>query len=361
MWPNNALTDRLGIELPIIQAPMAGAATPALAAAVSNAGALGSLGFGTSSIAAIGEQVDAFSNRSNRALNWNFFCHPEPAEIEARSAAMRERLAPIFAERGLPSPAVPSSPFASFGSDHLALIESRRPRIVSFHYGLPASDLLAAVKTTGAVVMCSATSVAEARLLAEGGADVIIAQGAEAGGHRGTFTGLAVTRHAGTMALVPQIVDAVDRPVVAAGGITDGRGIAAALMLGASAVQMGTAFLFCPESQVSAAHRRALAEARDDSTRLTRLFSGKPARSLINELMERLEDVEDQAAPFPIQTSLIAPLRQEDGQWSSLWAGQAAALGRQMPATDLVKKLAEEVERLLRRESTVIPPAGEPA
>jgi nitronate monooxygenase len=361
MWPNNALTDRLGIELPIIQAPMAGAATPALAAAVSNAGALGSLGFGTSSIAAIGEQLDAFSNRSNRALNWNFFCHPEPAEIEARSAAMRERLAPIFAERGLPSPAVPSSPFASFGSDHLALIESRRPRIVSFHYGLPASDLLAAVKTTGAVVMCSATSVAEARLLAEGGADVIIAQGAEAGGHRGTFTGLAVTRHAGTMSLVPQIVDAVDRPVVAAGGITDGRGIAAALMLGASAVQMGTAFLFCPESQVSAAHRRALAEARDDSTRLTRLFSGKPARSLINELMERLEDVEDQAAPFPIQTSLIAPLRQEDGQWSSLWAGQAAALGRQMPATDLVKKLAEEVERLLRRESTVIPPAGEPA
>lgn len=361
MWPNNALTDRLGIELPIIQAPMAGAATPALAAAVSNAGALGSLGFGTSSIAAIGEQVDAFSNRSNRALNWNFFCHPEPAEIEARSAAMRERLAPIFAERGLPSPAVPSSPFASFGSDHLALIESRRPRIVSFHYGLPASDLLAAVKTTGAVVMCSATSVAEARLLAEGGADVIIAQGAEAGGHRGTFTGLAVTRHAGTMALVPQIVDAVDRPVVAAGGITDGRGIAAALMLGASAVQMGTAFLFCPESQVSAAHRRALAEARDDSTRLTRLFSGKPARSLINELMEQLEDVEDQAAPFPIQTSLIAPLGQEDGQWSSLWAGQAAALGRQMPATDLVKKLAEEVERLLRRESTVIPPAGEPA
>jgi nitronate monooxygenase len=340
---------------------MAGAATPALAAAVSNAGALGSLGFGTSSIAAIGEQVDAFSNRSNRSLNWNFFCHPEPAEIEARSAAMRERLAPIFAERGLPSPAVPSSPFASFGSDHLALIESRRPRIVSFHYGLPASDLLAAVKTTGAVVMCSATSVAEARLLAEGGADVIIAQGAEAGGHRGTFTGLAVTRHAGTMSLVPQIVDAVDRPVVAAGGITDGRGIAAALMLGASAVQMGTAFLFCPESQVSAAHRRALAEARDDCTRLTRLFSGKPARSLINELMERLEDVEDQAAPFPIQTSLIAPLRQEDGQWSSLWAGQAAALGRQMPATDLVKKLAEEVERLLRRESTVIPPAGEPA
>jgi nitronate monooxygenase len=347
MWPNKALTDRLGIELPIIQAPMAGAATPALAAAVSNAGALGSLGLGTSSIAAIGEQIDAFAKRSNRALNWNFFCHPEPTEIEARSAAMRERLAPIFAERGLPPPAVPSPPFPSFGSDHLALIEAHRPRIVSFHYGLPAPDLLAAVRATGAVVMCSANSVAEAKQLAEGGADVIIAQGAEAGGHRGTFTGLAVTRQAGTMALVPQIVDAVDRPVVAAGGITDGRGIAAALMLGASAVQMGTAFLFCPESQVSAAHRKALAGARDDATRLTRLFSGKPARSLINELMERLEDVEDQAAPFPTQTTLIAPLRQEDGQWSSLWAGQAAALGREMPAADLVKTLAEEVERLL--------------
>lgn len=360
MWPHNALTERLGIDLPIIQAPMAGAATPALAAAVSNAGGLGSLGFATSSIAAIGEQIDAFAKRSNRALNWNFFCHPEPTDIEARSAAMRERLAPIFAEHGLPPPAVPSPPFQSFGSDHLALVEAHRPRIVSFHFGLPASHLLAAVKATGAVVMCSATSVTEAKLLAERGADVIIAQGAEAGGHRGTFTDLAITRQAGTMALVPQIVDAVDRPVVAAGGITDGRGIAAALMLGASAVQMGTAFLFCPESQVSPAHRKALAKARDDCTRLTRLFSGKPARSLINELMEQLEDLEDQAAPFPAQTSLIAPLRQEDGQWSSLWAGQAAALGREMPAADLVKKLAGEVEHLLRRQGTLVPPAGAP-
>jgi nitronate monooxygenase len=178
---------------------------------------------------------------------------------------------------------------------------------------------------------------------------VIIAQGAEAGGHRGTFTGLAVTRQAGTMALVPQIVDAVDRPVVAAGGITDGRGIAAALMLGASAAQMGTAFLFCPESQVSPAHRKILAEAQDDSTRLTRLLSGKPARSMINELMDRLEDADDQAAPFPTQISLIAPLRQDDGQWSSLWAGQAAGLGREMPAADLVRSLAQEVEDLLRR------------
>jgi nitronate monooxygenase len=349
MWPSNALTERFGIELPIIQAPMAGAATPALAVAVSNAGGLGSLGFGTSRIAAIGEQLEAFSSRSNRALNWNFFCHAEPVEIEARSAAMRKRLAPIFAERGLAPPAVPSPPFETFGRDHLTRIEAHRPRVVSFHYGLPASDLLAAVKATGAVVMCSATSVAEARLLADGGADVIIAQGAEAGGHRGTFTGLAVTRQAGTMALVPQIVDAVDRPVVAAGGITDGRGIAAALMLGASAAQMGTAFLFCPESQVSPAHRKILAEAQDDSTRLTRLLSGKPARSMINELMDRLEDADDQAAPFPTQISLIAPLRQDDGQWSSLWAGQAAGLGREMPAADLVRSLAQEVEDLLRR------------
>ena len=348
MWPRNALTDRLGIELPIIQAPMASAATPELAAEVSNAGALGSLGFGTSSIASIEEQVRAFARRSNRGLNWNFFCHPEPTDIETRSAAMRRRLAPIFAERGLEEPAVPSVPFETFGTEHLKLIEAHRPTIVSFHYGLPAPDLLAAVKAAGAVVMCSANSVAEAVLLAEQGADVIIAQGAEAGGHRGTFTGLAVTRHAGTMALVPQIVDAVDRPVIAAGGITDGRGIAAALMLGASGVQMGTAFLFCPETQVSAAHREALAESRDDSTRLTWLFSGKPARSIINEFMERLEDMEDQAAPFPTQTSLVAPLRHENGQWSSLWAGQAAALGREMPAADLVQKLAREVTSLLR-------------
>ena len=348
MWSSNALTERLGIELPIIQAPMAGAATPALAAAVSNAGALGSLGFGTSSPDAIGEQVEAFSRRSNRALNWNFFCHPEPTDVEARSATMRTTLAPIYAERGLGAPAVPATPFQPFGRDHLALIEAHRPPIVSFHYGLPAPDLFSAVKATGAVVMCSATSAAEARLLAEGGADVIIAQGAEAGGHRGTFTGLEVTRQSGTMALVPQVVDAIDRPVIAAGGITDARGIAAALMLGAAAVQMGTAFLFCPEAQVSAAHRKLLAEARDHSTRLTWLLTGKPARSMVNELMERLEDAEHQAAPFPTQINLIAPLREESGQWSSLWAGQAAALGREMPAADLVKHLAEEVGRLLR-------------
>ena len=348
MWPRNALTDVLGIELPIIQAPMASAATPELAAEVSNAGALGSLGFATSSMTSIEEQVEAFGRRSNRGLNWNFFCHPEPEEIEARSAAMRKRLAPTFAERGLDEPAVPSAPFRTFGSAHLALIEAHRPRIVSFHFGLPEPDLLAAVKATGAVVMCSATCVAEARLLAEQGADVIIAQGAEAGGHRGTFTGLAVTQQAGTMALVPQIVDAVDRPVVAAGGIADGRGIAAALLLGASAVQMGTAFLFCPETQVTSAHRGALRGSRDHSTRITSLFSGKPARSIVNELMERLEDMEDQPAPFPTQTTLIAPLRREDGQWSSLWSGQAAALGREMPAGELVRQLAKEVGGLLR-------------
>lgn len=348
MWPRNALTDSLGIELPIIQAPMASAATPELAAEVSNAGALGSLGFGTSSITSIEEQVEAFARRSNRGLNWNFFCHPEPDDVEAGSAPMRKRLAPFFAERGLEEPAVPSTPTGTFGGEHLTLIESHRPRVVSFHFGLPAPDLLATVKATGAVVMCSATCVAEARLLAEQGADVIIAQGAEAGGHRGTFTGLEVTRQAGTMALVPQIVDAVDQPVVAAGGITDGRGIAAALMLGASAVQMGTAFLFCPEAQVSAAHREALLGSRDDSSRLTRLFSGKPARSIINELMQRLEDMEDQAAPFPTQTSLIAPLREENGQWSSLWSGQAAALGREMRAAELVQELVREVETLLR-------------
>lgn len=347
MWPSNALTERLGIELPIIQAPMAGAATPELAAAVSNAGALGSLGFGTSSIASIGDQVAAYSQRSHRPLNWNFFCHPEPTDVEARSAAMRRSMAPIFAERGLPNPAVPLPPFGTFGGEHVTLIETHRPRIVSFHFGLPAPDLLAAVKAMGAMIMCSATSAAEAQLLAEQGTDVIIAQGVEAGGHRGTFTGLAVTQQAGTIALVPQVVDAVDRPVVAAGGIADGRGIAAALMLGASAVQIGTAFLFCPEAQMSAAHREALRRSRDDSTRVTSLFSGKPARSIVNALMENLQGIEGDVAPYPTQTSLIAPLRHDNGQWSSLWSGQAAALGREMPAAELVAQLANEVEGLL--------------
>ena len=249
-----------------------------LAAEASNAGALGSLGFATSSIAAIGEQVEAFARRSNRGAQLdssatrNDRCRGEVGGDE-------EALAPIFAEHGLDELAVclqrRSAPLGrAIGADR-----SPSPRIVSFHFGLPAPDLLAAVKAAGAVVMCSATVWPRRGLLAGQGADVIIAQGAEAGGHRGIFTGLSVTQQAGTMALVPQIVDAVDRPVVAAGGITDGRGIAAALMSGASAVQMGTAFLFCPEAQVSNAHRKALLAARDDFTRLTRLFSGRPARS----------------------------------------------------------------------------------
>ena len=258
MWPNNALTDRLGIELPIIQAPMAGAATPALAAAVSNAGALGSLGFATSSIAAIGEQIERVRHRSNRALNWNFFCHPEPTEIEATVGGDEEapgadlRRARAASARGSFG-AVRKLRERSSGADRspspadreLSLRTSRIGPVGGGQGDGCGGDVLRNVGRRG-------------RLLAERGADVIIAQGAEAGGHRGTFTGLAVTQQAGTMALVPQIVDAVDRPVVAAGGITDGRGIAAALMLGASAVQMGTAFLFCPESQVSAAHRKAL-------------------------------------------------------------------------------------------------------
>lgn len=351
MWNRNALTERLGLEWPIVQAPMASANTPELAAAVSRAGGLGSLGCGTQAPVTSRAQIETARRLGAKRLNVNFFCHEEPSEGDPER--MQRLMAPLYAERGAGEPPAPSVPYPSFGPEHLALVQELRPEVVSFHFGLPAPDLLAAVKATGTMVWASATTVEEARWLEDHGVEVVIAQGLEAGGHRGTFLGADIVHQPGTMALVPQVVDAVKVPVVAAGGIADGRGIAAALILGASAVQIGTGFLRCPEAAIHADHRRALAEARDDATRVTRLFTGKPARALRNRLTESLRTAEEEALPYPMQLSLTAPLRKEPaqgetGQYISMWAGQAAALARELPAGELVRRLAEETATALR-------------
>jgi len=353
MWPRNALTERLGLEWPIIQAPMANAATPALAAAVSDAGGLGSLGLGTLAPERARTEIEDLRARTDRPFNLNVFCHDEPRAVAEGSAAMRRRLAALHGERGLGEVPDPGLPYRSFDAAMLAVLRRTRPQVVSFHFGLPEAETVATLKAEGAFVMSSATSTAEARWLEAQGVDAVIAQGIEAGGHRGSFLEADIDRQAGTMALVPQIVDAVTVPVIAAGGIADGRGIAAAFMLGASAVQIGTAFLRCPETSIHPQHRQALIEARDDATRLTRLFTGRPARSLVNQLMESLADAEDRAAPYPAQMSLVAPLRQaappgEEGQWMPLWAGQAASLAREMPAAEVVATLAREADDRLK-------------
>lgn len=347
MWPRNALTERLGLDWPIIQAPMASATTPELAAAVSNAGGLGSLGLGASSAETADREMDEFSATSNRSLNANFFCHEDPGDVSGTGAAMAARLQPFYDAKGLGAVGTPFVPYGTFCEAHLDVLRARRPAVVSFHFGLPSPDMLAAVKETGAFVLSTATTVAEARRLEADGADAIIAQGTEAGGHRGTFLGTDPTVQPGLFALLPQVASAVSVPVVAAGGIADGRAIAAAFMLGASAVQIGTAFLRCPESAIPDAYRRALAEAGDDSSRVTPLFSGKPARALRNRLTEELRDAEDDVVPYPGQLSVVAPLRKDPaagdyGDFASMWAGQSASLGRTMPAADLVRVLAEE-------------------
>ena len=271
------LLEMLGIGYPILLAPMAGPGTPELAIAVSEAGGLGSLPCAMLSPEQIKAQVHIVQQRTSRPFNLNFFCHVQVASDHERQAAWKRRLEPYYRELGLdPEAPVSAANRAPFSDIHCELVEALKPAVASFHFGLPDERLLARVKAAGCKVLSSATTVAEARFLEARGADAIIAQGAEAGGHRGIFLSEDITAQPGTFALVPQIVDAVQVPVIAAGGIGDARGIVAALVLGASAVQLGTAYLFCPEAGVSAPHARALREARDDGTAFTNAFTGGP-------------------------------------------------------------------------------------
>ncbi|MDZ7851414.1 MAG: nitronate monooxygenase [Halomonas sp.] len=345
------LTDRLGIDLPILQAPMAGAQDSELAIAVSRAGGLGALPCAMLSPEGMADELETIRTAISGPINVNFFCHAVPAPDPERLASWHAALTPFYAELGLDIEAVPAGagrrPFDHATCDAL---EPFRPAVVSFHFGLPAPELLARVKTWGATVLSTATTVEEARWLEAHGADAVIAQGLEAGGHRGLFLTGDLTTQMGTLALLPQVRQAVDVPVIAAGGIADARGAAAALTLGADAVQVGTAFLCCPESRASSVHRRALMSESALHTALTNLYSGRPARGIVTRLMRELGPISEAAPAFPLATAAIAPLRAAAeargvGDFSPLWAGQNASRCREVPAAEVVHELAQGLSR----------------
>lgn len=341
----SSLLQRLQIALPIVQGPMTGADTPALAAAVSAAGGLGMLGCGMRSPAAMAEAAAAVRQHTERPFGMNLFVQATPAPDEATVQAALQRLAPLYAQLDL-QPQRPAQWCEDFSAQFDALV-ALHPAVASFTFGILDATQVERLQAAGCFVVGTATTVAEARAWASVGADAVCASGTEAGGHRGTFLDDFESSMVGTMALVPQCVDAVDIPVIAAGGIMDGRGIAAAQALGAQAVQMGTAFLACPESGIGPAYRQAMAQARDTDTRLTRVFSGRPARGIVNPMMEALAPDEDRVPPYPVQNALTGALRRAaaaQGRAShlSLWAGQGVGAVRALPAQELVAALADE-------------------
>ena len=334
-----------GIELPIIQAPMAGVQGSALAIAVSNAGGLGSLPCASLSVEAIQGELTALKAGTTKPFNVNFFCHTPPTPSAEREAAWRAALAPYYAELGLDVNAAPSGPGRMpFSAEAADILSECRPVVVSFHFGLPPAGLLGRVKSWGSKILSSATTVDEARWLEAHGVDAIIAQGVEAGGHRGMFLSDDLTTQVGTFALLPQIVRAVKVPVIAAGGIADAKGVAAALALGAAGVQVGTAYLLCPEATTTAIHRAALKSEAARHTALTNLFTGRPARGIVNRIMKELGPISQAAPQFPLATSAIGPLRaateaRGSGDFSPLWSGQNASGCKAVPAAELTREL----------------------
>jgi nitronate monooxygenase len=336
----------VGVELPIIQAPMAGSQGSALAVAVSNAGGLGSLPCALFSPEALRQELAAIRAQTAKPVNVNFFCHAPPRPSAEREAAWRATLAPYYKEFGLDAGAIAAGGGrAPFRPEVADVLDEFRPAVVSFHFGLPSPELLARVRGWGAKVLSSATTVDEARWLEARGVDAIIAQGCEAGGHRGMFLSEDVTTQVGTLALVPQIVRAVKAPVIAAGGIADANGVAAALALGAAGVQVGTAYLLCPEATTSAVHRAALKSEAARHTALTNVFSGRPARGLVNRLVREVGPLSPVAPAFPLAANAVAPLRTRaeglgSGDFSPLWSGQNAAGCKEVPAAQLTRELA---------------------
>jgi nitronate monooxygenase len=340
------LQDLLGMDLAILQAPMAGAQGSRLAVAVSNAGGLGSLPCATLGPEALRRELEDLGRGTSNAYNVNFFCHVPPPPDAAREARWRATLRPYYEEFGIDESRIPAGPGrAPFTHEVADIVEEYRPPVVSFHFGLPAPDLLARVKRWGSKVLSSATTVEEARWLEARGVDAIIAQGLEAGGHRGHFLSDDLDEQMGTFALVPQIVAAVKVPVIAAGGVADARAVRAAMALGAAGVQVGTAYLTCPEADTSAVHRAALQNPSRRHTALTNLFSGRPARGIVNRLMRELGPIFAEAPPFPSAVSAIAPLRAKaesegSGDFSPLWAGQNIGSLAEVSAAHLTRELA---------------------
>ncbi|MGO4404569.1 NAD(P)H-dependent flavin oxidoreductase [Bosea sp. RAF48] len=342
---NTRLLDLLGIDLPIIQGPMALATTPEMVIAVSEAGGLGSLAGAQYNEAGLRAALDKVRAGTRRPINVNFFCHTPPSDDPARQAAWLARLSGYYAEAGL-DPDMPKTPSGRtpFDATLATVIEDYRPEVVSFHFGLPAPELFERVKRAGAKVIASATTVPEARWLAEHGVDAVIAMGAEAGGHRGTFLTDRISEQVGTFALVPQIVDAVSVPVIAAGGITDRRGVRAAFALGAAAVQVGTAYLFTPEANISPIYRKALGMS-ERPTAITNLFTGRPARGIVNRVMSELGPLSELSPAFPTAGTALGPLRSAAeaagrDDFTLLWAGQAFPLARPMSSAALTRMLA---------------------
>jgi nitronate monooxygenase len=354
VWSETRLTRLLGIGYPIVQAPMAGGhITAELVAAVSNAGALGMIAGAMLPPDALREEISRVRTRTGRPFGVNVFAPIEPAEATPEQAsAVHEVLAPFRAELGLPEPVgPPPPPPAGMVEAQVAVVAEERVPVFSFTFGVPPLERL---REAGVVTMGTATTVAEAVELEQRGVDVIVAQGSEAGGHRGTFRGPFDSGLVGGLALVPQIVDRVRAPVVAAGGIMDGRGIAAALALGAQGAQLGTAFLGCPESGTPEAYKLALREGSDEATAVTAVYSGRPARAIRTALIDALERSGVAPAPYPVQGMLLADLRAaaaEHGRADLMFllAGQGAPKTRSLPAVELVETLARETEDVIRR------------
>src|SRR3954468_18889853 len=355
MWPDRRLLELFKTEFPIVLAPMAGVMDAELVIAVAQGGALGSLPCAMLSVEKAREQVSIIRQRVSAPLNMNFFCHAQVEADPLREAKWKQRLSPYYDELGI-DPVAPTNAAnrAPFDAAMCELVEELKPEVVSFHFGLPDPALLKRIKAAGAVVIASATIVREAVWLEQNGADAIIAQGAEAGGHRGMFLTENIAEQPGTFALVPQVVDAVRVPVIAAGGIADGRGIAAAFALGASGVQIGTAYLRCPESKIIAPARVALAQASDESTVITNVMTGRPARGVANRVMGEVGPISRDAPAFPHAATALGPLKaaaEKLGKvdFTNLWAGQAVGLRRAMPAAELTRALAGDALKRLSR------------
>ena len=353
--PDEHFRHLLGIEIPIIQAPMAGAAFADMAIAVSEAGGLGSLACAMLTFPQMREEISLIRKQTSRPINLNFFCHRPPHFEAEREVGWRRRLELYYHELGLDlTESEPPPSRAPFDAAACEIVEEFAPEVVSFHFGLPDKGLVDRVKSTGARILSSATTVSEARWLEERGCDAIIAQGCEAGGHRGMFLSTEISTQIGTVALVPQVVDAVTVPVIAAGGIADARGIVAAFALGASAVQLGTAYLFCPEARISPVHREMLRRSRDDETALTNVFTGRPARGIVNRLMREIGPMSPEAPDFPLAAEAVMPLRQAalargSGEFVPLWSGQAARLSVELPAGELTRHLAAAAREQMAR------------
>lgn len=347
-----ALTDRLGLDLPIIQAPMAGTSTPELAAAVSNAGALGSISIAAVDAVEGRRQIQALKALTIRPFNINVFCHAPTPPDPSRDRVWIDSLRPIFADFGAAPPETLNEIYQSFLTDdaRLAVLLDEKPAVVSFHFGLPQAEKIAALKSAGCLLIASATTPQEGRLAQAAGVDMVVAQGVEAGGHRGVFDPADDPRFA-TLPLTRLLVRELDVPIIAAGGIMDGAGIAAALALGAAGAQLGTAFVACPESAANPAYRAALAGPRAERTRVSPVISGRPARGIDNAFMQRADEALTAGYPYAYDLGKAlnaAASLQGDNGYAPQWAGQAAPLSRALPAAELVEVLAKEARAAIR-------------